>query len=80
MGSKAEPCPTCGKPFHKRRKRFIETGSYGKVGRPRTSDWIQIYKLRDRGLSLSKISCHTGYGRGAIQHDLRNRETGGEDG
>lgn len=69
----SELCPTCKKPFNKRRKRFIETGSYGVVGRPRKADYSLIYKLRDEGNSLLGIHNKTGFNRGAIQHALKIR-------
>lgn len=49
----SEPCPVCKKPFHKRRKRFIETGSFGKQGRPRKVNYQDIRDLRKNEPELS---------------------------
>ena len=72
--TKTEPCPTCGKPFHWRRKLYRETGGYGQRGRPRTMNWDIIYALRDTGMSISNIAINIHRSRGIVQHALKARK------
>ena len=66
-------CPTCNKPFHKRRKRLIETGSYGKVGRPRKIKYSDVIKLKKEHPSMSyrQLAREVGGTIGMVQRALK---------
>lgn len=67
----AEPCPTCGKPFHWRRKRMLAGLTSNKLGRPRTRPDKDILKLREKGFSMREIAYRLKTSTGSVQRAIK---------
>lgn len=69
----SELCPTCKKPFHKRRKRLLETGSYGAIGRPRKVKYSDIVELKNEYplMSYRQLAHAVGGTIGMVQRALK---------